>query len=649
MPEVPGLSRAATLMVSSPGELAAASREDVRRARAAAAELAARGGRRRDEADLELYDAAFGLLADAGARASLCRSVHPSEEMRAAAEACEQEVEAAHAELSLDPALYRALGEVDVAGADPATRWLVERGLRDFRRSGVDRDPATRERVRALREELVRLGQAFGRAIKDDVKTVRLEPSELEGLPEDWRRARPPGEDGRVAVTTDPTDYQPALTYSRSASVRERLWRAYRTRAHPANTEVLAGILGRRAELARLLGYPSWAAYATEDKMIGSDVAAADFVERVSKAAEARMRLDCEELLAFKRRDLPGATRVDPWDAAYYSERVKAERYGAEAQAVRPYLEYAAVRDGLLALTGRLFGIEYRRVAGAPAWHPDVEAFDVLGAGERLGRIWLDMHPRPGKYKHFAQFTLVNGQRDRKVPEGVLVCNFPRPGAEPALLEHGDVKTFLHELGHLLHHVLGGRTRWGTQAGVATEWDFVEAPSQLLEEWVWNEEALGGFARHHRTGEPVPGELLRRLRAADEFGKGLQVRQQMFYAAVSLELHRRDPAGLDAGRLADELYERYTPFRAVEGTHFLESFGHLDGYSALYYTYMWSLAIAKDLFGVFEREGLFSPAAIRYRREVLEPGGSARADELVRAFLGRAHGFEAFARWLNAA
>ncbi|TMA30506.1 MAG: Zn-dependent oligopeptidase, partial [Deltaproteobacteria bacterium] len=243
-------------------------------------------------------------------------------------------------------------------------------------------------------------------------------------------------------------------------------------------------------------------------------------------------------------------------------------------------------------------------------------------------------------------FTITSGQEGRALPEGALVCNFPRP---PALLEHSEVVTWFHEFGHLLHHIFGGQTRWAGVSGVRTEWDFVEAPSQMLEEWCWDASVLQKFARHHETGEPIPAALVQRMRAADEFGKGLRVRQQMFYAATSLRFHDRDPAGLDTTALAGELQERYTPFRNVPGTYFQESFGHLEGYSAIYYTYMWSLVIAKDLFGVFRREGLLNPeAALRYRRRILERGGSRPAGELVKDFLGREASFDAFADWLDA-
>jgi thimet oligopeptidase len=648
MPETspPGASRALT---ASPAEFTQGCRDDMSRARSEASRakaLGARGG----VATLEAFDAAFAALGEAASRASLARNVHPEPALRDAAEAAEQEVDVLSTELSLDRGLHDALAGLDLGGEDEATRYLHAKSLRDFRRAGVDRDEATRARVRSLREELVRIGQEFGRNIKDDVRRLALEPRDLDGLPEDWRRAHPVGPDGKVTVSTDNVDYVPFMTYARSGSAREALWKLYRLRGHPRNLDVLSRMLARRAELARVLGYPSWAAYVTEDKMIGSEVAAGDFVEKIARAAEARMRRDFAQLLDRKREDVPGAARVEPWDSAHLQERVKAERYGFDSQSVRPYFEYERVKDGVLDVTARLFGIAYARVPDAPVWHPDVEVWDVTEGDARLGRVYLDMHPRDGKYKHYAQFTLAAGQRGRRLPEGVLVCNFPRPSrGAPALMEHGDVRTFFHEFGHLLHHVLGGHTRWAAQSGVATEWDFVEAPSQMLEEWVWDAGVLAGFARHVETGAPIPEELVRRMKAADEYGKGLMVGQQMFYAATSLELHRRDPEGLDTTAVVAELQERYTPFRHVPGTYFHESFGHLDGYSAIYYTYMWSLVIAKDLFGPFRAAGLLDPGpARRYRKAILEAGGSKPAADLVKDFLGRPHAFEAYEAWLNA-
>ncbi|MCE9667298.1 Zn-dependent oligopeptidase [Myxococcus stipitatus] len=599
---------------------------------------------------LEVYDEAMAALDDAAARASVARNSHPDAAMRDAAEAAEQALETLATDIRLDRGVYDVLSALDLSSQDAQTRKWMEKVLRDFRRSGVDRDDATRARVKELQEELVRIGQEFSRNMLQDTRTVSLPPAALEGLPDDYVRAHPPGADGQVRITTDYPDIVPFMTYSRDAKAREQMWRVFRMRGHPANLDVLQRMVRRRHELATLLGYRNWAAYATEDKMIRDEQAAADFIARIASASGARMERDYGMLLERKRRDEPGAERVNPWDQAFLEDRIKAEQYAFDSQAVRPYFEYTRVKQGMLDLTARMFGVAYRKVEGATVWHPDVEAYDVLEGGKLLGRFYLDMHPRADKYKHAAQFVLTSGKAGRRLPEGVLMCNFPKPGAEPALLQHSDVETFLHEFGHLLHHIFGGHTRWAGVSGVRTEWDFVEAPSQMLEEWARDAASLQTFAKHYQTGEPLPADLVTRLRRAEEFGKGLWVRQQMFYAALSLEIYRRDPANLDATALVRELQGRYTPFPYVEGTYFHLSFGHLEGYSSNYYTYMWSLVIAKDLFTVFQKEGMLSPAPAKaYRHAVLEPGGSDDAARLVHAFLGRDYDFTAYEAWLNKA
>jgi thimet oligopeptidase len=637
---------AAELLVGKPEAFEQANQKALQQAEALVAKLKSSPAPRTTAVTLAAFDEAMAALSDASSRASVARNAHPASAMRDVAERCEQQVDALATRLSLDRGIYDALRELSVEGEDAPTRFYLQRTLRDFRRAGVDRDEETRKRVQALNEELVRIGQEFSRNIREDVRSIEVDPADLAGLPEDYVRAHPPGANGKVSITTDYPDYVPFLSYARCGEARERLWRVYRQRAHPKNLSVLARMLEKRHELATLLGYPSWAAYVTEDKMIGSAQAAADFIARISAAAEKRAAEDYQALLERKRRDDPAAERVEAWDSQVLTEALRKERHGYDAQSVRPYFEMSRVQDGVLEVTARLFGLEYRRATDAPVWHPDVAAYDVLERGEVVGRFYLDLHPRDGKYKHAAQFTLQSGQAGKRLPEAALICNFPRPGS---LLEHSEVVTFFHEFGHLLHHLLGGRTRWAGISGVRTEWDFVEAPSQMLEEWCWDATVLQRFARHVDTGEPIPADIVARMRAADEFGKGMRVRQQMFYAATSLAFHDRDPAGLDTTALSAELQERYTPFRHVDGTYFQESFGHIEGYSAIYYTYMWSLVIAKDLFTVFHQEGLLDPApASRYRRAILEPGGSAKAADLVRSFLGRDYDFRAYEEWLNA-
>jgi thimet oligopeptidase len=644
----PLVADAARHLTGTVAQLQESCRQDLQQARELIARFKALPAPRDTRSALELYDDALALLADTAGRAAIATNSHPDEAMRTAAQDCEQEVDKTGTEISLDRGVYDVLASLDLGRQDEATRHYVARHLRDFRRAGVDRDEATRNKVKALKEELVQIGQEFGRNIREDVRSVELSPKELAGLPEDYVRAHPPGPNGKVRITTDNPDYLPFMTYARSGKAREALWRVYRQRGHPKNLDTLARLVSRRHELATLLGYPSWAAYITEDKMIRTDKAAADFIEKIAAASAARAQSDYETLLARKRKDEPKATVVHPWDQAYLEDRVKAEQYHFDSQAVRPYFEYTRVLQGVLDITSRMFGITYKPLPEAQVWHPDIQAYEVYEGDTLLGRFYLDMHPRADKYKHAAQWDLANGKAGKTLPEGVLMCNFPKPGAEPALMQHGDVETFFHEFGHLLHHILGGQTRWAGLSGVRTEHDFVEAPSQMLEEWAWAPESLQTFAKHHQTNEPLPAETIARMKAADELGKGLWVRQQMFYAATSLNLYNRDPKGLDSTALVKQMQERYTPFKYAPDTYFQLSFGHLDGYSAVYYTYMWSLVIAKDLFTPFQAEGLMNPApARRYRRAVLEPGGAKGAALLVKDFLGREYGFEAYERWLN--
>jgi len=632
---VAGLGAAAALVAGRPDDLMAACREAAERARADVRRFKSGAG-------LEAYDEAFAALNDATARAEVARNASTDPAVREAAERADQLVQKLLTELALDRELYEALQRVEPD--DEATRHYLRRDLREFRRAGVDRDDATRAKVKELNEELVRLGQEFSRNIRDDVRRVRLDPAGLEGLPDDYRRAHAPGPDGKVTVTTDHPDVFPLLTYAKSGAAREAAWRAFNVRAYPQNLPVLARLLEKRHELATLLGHRSWAAYVTENKMIGTAAAAAAFIDRIARAAEARAASDLAALLERKRQDEPGAKVIQPWDSAYYADRIKAERYRFDSQAARPYFESSRVLQGVLDVTARLFGLEYRAVPGATVWHPSVQVRDVTEDGAMLGRIYLDLHPREGKYNHAAQFTLTSGRRGARLPEGALLCNFP---PAPGLMEHSEVTTLFHEFGHLLHHVLGGQTRWAGLSGVRTEWDFVEAPSQLLEEWVKDAQVLRTFARHHESDEPIPIDTVERLRAADEFGKGVMVRRQMFLAATSLQMHDRDPRGLDSTALVRELHAGYSPFPHVPDTYFHCSFGHLESYTAAYYTYMWSLVIAKDLFQQFERPGLFDRGvADRYRRAVLDPGGGKPAAALVEEFLGRPYDFRAYQEWL---
>ena len=593
----------------------------------------------------------FIQLGDARRWIGLLRSVHPESHLRRAAEECEQEIARFFTELRLNRKLYSAVSACEPFDLDRVGRRMLDHLLRDFHRSGVDRDEKTRAEVRKLHDELVELGQTFARNILSNVRSIELDGVEdLDGLPEDYISAHAPDARGKIRITTDYPDYNPFMSYARSGKWRERLYREFRRRAYPENLTVLEKILARRHQLATLLGYAGWADYVAEDKMIRSARAVGEFIERVSQTAERRSSLEYEQLHERKRMDEPEADEVFDWEKGYYGELLRAEEFRIDSRELRLYFGYESVKEGIFSLAEQLFGLEFRGVSGHSVWHEDVDVVDVHEAGKRVGRVYLDMHPREGKFKHAAMFPLVQGVRGGRLPVAALVCNFPQPGADgkAALLEHEDVVTFFHEFGHLLHHLCGRDQEWVEFSGTGTEWDFVEVPSQLMEEWAWDTAALQAFARHHETDETIPGELVERLRRARDFGRGLQVRQQMFYACLSLQCHDGDPAAIDFERMQRDLQNRFSRFRFVEDTHFHASFGHLESYSALYYTYMWSLVIEKDIYGRFREDGsMDGETAARYRECILAPGGSKDASDLVRDFLDRDYSFDAFKSWLD--
>lgn len=588
---------------------------------------------------LRLWNDAQVALSNAAAIGSLFAEIHPEPAVRDRAELVAQAVQKLDTDLGLDQQLFGALAELDPAGLDAEASRLLERTLRDFRRSGVDRDDATRARLRQLSERGLLLSQDFSKNIREDVRSIRVRPDQLDGMPQDWVEAHPVDADGLVTVTTDYPDVVPFRTFAKDATARRQLVTQFLTIGWPANDQVLQAIFAARRETAALLGYTSWADYDAEVKMIGSGPAIADFIDRITGLAAESAARDKAVLLERLRQDRPGETDIDGADVTYYAELVRKEQLAVDAQKVRTYFPFEAVRQGLLDVTGRLFGLEWVPVSDAPTWHTEVTTYDVAFKGRRIGRIHLDLHPREGKYKHAAQFDLVRGVRGAQLAEGVLVCNFNR-----GLLEHDEVVTLFHEFGHLVHHVVAGDQDWVRFSGVATEWDFVEAPSQMLEEWAWDADVLATFARN-ADGETIPADLVAAMRRADDFGKGYDARTQMFYAALSYDLHVNQVEDLTA-RL-QELMATYSSFPYIEGTHMHCHFGHLDGYSSAYYTYMWSLVIAKDLFSAFDRHDLFDPeVAGAYRDKVLAPGGSRDAADLVQDFLGRPYTFDAYAAWL---
>jgi len=613
-------------------------------------QLVAVKGTRTIENTLVPYDEAIRHINTGNYLANMMFQIHPDAAFRDKASTMTQTATAALTALSLNRDVYKALSSLDLSKADPVTRYYVTRQLLEFRLAGVDKDDATRARIKQLNDDLTGQVTLYERNIADDQRSVEIASvAELDGLPQDYIDRHKTGPDGKIKITTDYPDAFPVFKFAKSGDLRKRLYSEFDNRAYPKNHDLLLKMMQTRYELAQLLGYASWADFNAADKMAVKGENIAKFVGDLDAAASPVAQREFAMLLAEKQKTDPGATEILESETGYISEQLRRSKYNFDSQSVRAYLPYPSVNKGIMAAAAQLFHVTFQQEMNVPAWDPTVETWDVMDNGKMIGRFYLDMHPRPGKFNHAEMVQVLDGVRGKQMPEATLVCNFPQPTAtDPGLMEYGDVTTFFHEFGHLMHHILGGQQPWAGVSGITMESDFGEAPSQMLEEFIRSPQLLASFAHHYKTGEPIPAELVERMNRAGAFGRGGYVSAQVSYTALSYDIYKGNPkdVDLDAVTLADTL--KYRLFKPPSDTHMYASFGHLSGYSSAYYTYMWDLVIAQDFFVQFDHKDLLSgEAPMRYRKVVLEPGGSVSANTLVKNFLGRPQNMAAFQKWMS--
>jgi thimet oligopeptidase len=607
-------------------------------------------GARTVENTLVPFDEAVRQINTSIYLAGLIQQVHPDAKFRDSATTMVSKASAVQVALALNRDVYQALSGLDVSKSDAATQYYVKRYLLEFRLAGVDKDDATRVQLKKLNDDLTNQQSEFDRNISDDQKKVEVsDAKELDGLPQDYLDHHKPGADGKIIITTNYPDALPVLKFSKSDDLRRRLFLAFDTRAYPKNKEVLENMMKTRYQMATILGYSSWADYNAADKMIQQGGNIADFIEKVNQAARPATQREFAMLLTEKRKTDPAATEVGDYENGYLNELVRRSQYNFDSQAVRPYLPFNEVRQGILDTAATLFQVKFVREENVPSWDPTVETWDVTDSGKTIGRFYLDMHPRPGKFSHAEMVPVLDGIAGKQLPEAILVCNFPETTKDdPGLMEYGDVVVFFHEFGHLMHHILGGQQKWAGITGISMEADFGEAPSQMLEEWMRSPQVLASFAKHYKTGEPIPAELVARMNRASAFGRASWVSQQDTYTAISYDIYKTKPENVDVDAVATADQKKYTPFTPLPGTHMYAAFGHLGGYSSAYYTYLWDKVIAEDFFSQFDHNNLLAgEAPMRYRRTVLQPGGSVSANTLVKNFLGREQNMDAFQKWMG--
>ncbi len=621
---------------TSPAAIAARCDTAIALATRAKTALEGRKGPATLKGDFQAYDTLQLVLGDAGNEMGLIMQVAPDKAVRDAAETCVPKLADLGSAVSLSRPIYDRLAAIPTKGLDKKTAYTLSHQLLEYKLSGVDKDDATRAKVKDLNTQITATGIKFDDNIRDDKGDVTFKPEELKGLPQDFLDAHKPGADGLVHLTYDYPDAIPVFNFADIRATRKKMLEAYSNRGYPANDAVLKTLLEQRYELARTLGYSDYAALITADKMIGSEAHAAEFLDEVNAAAKPGADAETAELLTFARTLDPSIDRLERYDNSYMSNKLRKAKYDVDDAEVRQYFTRDKAQAGIFKLVHDLFGADIKPW-NTPVWSKDVTAWEIYDGPRLVGHFYLDLSPRAGKYNHEAQFPIRTGVEGRQVPVGALICNFPASGP----MDHGDVTTFLHEFGHLIHDMYSGHTQYGVQSMGNLQWDFIEAPSQLLEEWTWDYDTLKGFASNTK-GEPIPEDLVRKMNAGRRFGEPTMWKGQLAYAAVSLNFYNRKP-DFELAPMYDQQIARYSMFLPVPNTHSYDSFGHLNGYSAIYYTYVWSKAIALDLFTRFKADGIRNPqTAVRYRKLVLEPGGSEDANQLVQDFLGRPLSLEAF-------
>ncbi len=585
----------------------------------------------------------------------LMGSVHTEESIRNEGLDASKKIENYMTDLSLNEDLYAAV--LSYSKTDNAKdlrgykKKFLDDTLLDYKRTGFNLPKEDRDKVKEFLDRLTDLGLEFDKNIRAAQDTLFLDEIDLIGLPDNYKKERLQA-DNKYAIDMSYPSYSTFMKLAESDRAREELRFKFYNRAVDTNIEVLDNILRTRIDLVKLLGYHTYADYRTEDRMAKNAKNVWAFENDLKIKLREKAKKDLVEMMAIKskRTGKKIVYNIHPWESAYYENKVKLEKYNLDSEEVKQYFEFNNVTKGLFAIYQLLFNIKFEKIENASVWHEDVQMFSIYDKSTKglIGNFYLDMFPRANKYSHAAAFSVVMGKRTDKgyqKPATALVCNFPKPTKfQPSLLSHDNVETYFHEFGHLVHGVLT-KSDLVSYAGTSVARDFVEAPSQMLENWVWKKESLSLFAKHYQSDEIIPDELLDKMIAAKNINSGTKGLQQVFYGIYDFSLNDGfDPDGIESTTdLIKKLKNEITLYPYQEGTHQQASFGHLNGYGAAYYGYKWSEVYAQDMFSVFEKEGILNPRTGRkYRKIILEKGGTADPLKLVEQFLGRKPNSEAF-------
>jgi thimet oligopeptidase len=577
-------------------------------------------------------------LEDALGPIDLYANVSPDEKVRTAADECLLKANTFGTDLLQNEKLYASMKARVTATAHQ--RQFRQNLLDRFEDTGVALASAKRGRVKAILDKLEALRQEFEKNVREDRTKVIFTSDEMRGMPKSYLDNAKRDDKGSYVLGFDTPEYEPFMERADSEEARQRYYIAFTNRGGERNLQVMNEIMQLRLEMARLYGLSSYAALALRHKMVEKPSTVIAFLEEVRGIVNSVERREFEELRALKAETLSEKTdeaAFNRWDVRYYQEKMRKARFDIDQEQLRRYFPMPAAVDYALLVSSRLYGIKFQR-AEVPIWHPDVFYYDVTDAktGKYLSGIYLDLYPRDGKYKHAAAWGVRGASRIAgRTPISVLVTNFNRDG-----LNHRELETLLHEFGHVLHGALS-LADYNGDAGTATVQDFVEAPSQMFEEWARRPESLGLFRQVCSTCPVLDPLLIRRINDARKLGAGLYYARQLLYASYDMSLTGEHPG--DALEVWNRM-EAEGPLGHVEGTIFPANFQHLanNGYGAGYYGYMWSQVLALDMLSVFGDNIMNAQVGERFRATILANGGQVPAKDLVRQFLGREPNSEAF-------
>ncbi|MCC6201613.1 MAG: M3 family metallopeptidase [Gammaproteobacteria bacterium] len=581
-----------------------------------------------------------------------------TEELRAAHDACLPPITTYYTELGQNPVLYRLLQRLAASdtGLDAAQRKAIDDRLLAFRLAGAELDELARQRLLAIQTELASLGAQFQQNVLQatDAFSRRYDSvAPLAGLPESAlaQAAQAAAGDGWLLTLQAPS-YLAVMTHAADRTLRREFYLAYQTRAAATgphdprwdNTPLIERILALRQELAGLLGFANYAALSLATKMATSPDQVLGFLDDLALRSVPAAQAELRDLVEFATADLGGAP-LEPWDLAYYAEKLRRQRFDLSQEALKPWFPLERVLTGMFAIVRRIYGVEVTPLDGVDTGHADARCYQIHDVhGALRGRFYLDPYARVRKRGGAWMHHLRNRRRigaHLQLPAAFLVCNFTPPlGEVPALLTHNEVTTLFHEFGHGLHHLLT-RIDYPEVSGInGVEWDAVELPSQFMENWCWQPEALALISGHHATGAPLPATEIAKLRAAKNFHAALQMVRQLEFGLFDMQLHMRLPAPDGAGveQLISAIRERLKVLRPPAAVRFQNGFSHIfaGGYAAGYYSYKWAEVLSADAFASFREEGVFNPdTGRRFLQEILERGGSRKALDSFVAFKGR--------------